>query len=109
MEFNKDEFEFCVCLKEKPFTRRVLSTVSSLYDPLGFIAPVILRAKILLQDLCRRKFGWDEPFCGEDERAHLVYMVTRTARVSECRRSSMHSGYRRELCFTEEFAAASFC
>jgi len=66
---------FCVCLKEKPFTRRgVLSTVSSLYDPLGFIAPVLLSAKILLQDLCRRKFGWDEPFCREDERVWSTWL-----------------------------------
>ena len=44
--FNKDEFEFCVGLKEKPFTRSgVLSTVSSLYDLLGFIAPAILVQK----------------------------------------------------------------
>ena len=42
-------------------------------------------------------------------RGCLVYLVTRTVRVSECRRSSMPSGYRRELCFTEDFAAASFC
>lgn len=31
-----------------------------MYDPLGFVAPVILSAKQILQDLCRNKLGWDE-------------------------------------------------
>ena len=37
----------------------VLSVVSSLFDPLGFIAPFIMKAKLLLQDLFRKKLGWD--------------------------------------------------
>ncbi|XP_072168946.1 uncharacterized protein [Diadema setosum] len=56
-----DDFGFKVHLKEKPATRRgILSMVSSLYDPLGFLAPFILRAKLLLQFLCRRGVDWDE-------------------------------------------------
>jgi len=54
--------------------RRVLPTVTPLYDPVGFIAPVIRRAKILLQNLGRRKFGWDEPFCREDERVWSTWL-----------------------------------
>ena len=47
-------------LEGKPMTRRgVLSVVSSLFDPLGFIAPFIMKAKLLLQELCRKKLGWD--------------------------------------------------
>ena len=47
-------------LEEKPMTRRgVLSVVSSLFDPLGFIAAFIIKAKLFLQDLCRKKLGWD--------------------------------------------------
>ncbi|XP_042227704.1 uncharacterized protein LOC121870030 [Homarus americanus] len=46
----------------RPATRRgVLSLVSSIYDPLGFVAPFIIRAKILFQCECRRQLGWDEP------------------------------------------------
>ena len=50
-------------VKEKPVpdtTRGILSLTSSLYDPLGFAAPLILPAKVLLQELCRLDFGWDE-------------------------------------------------
>ena len=53
----------CFRVKEKPVpdTRReILSLVSSLYDPLGFAASLILPAKVLLQELCRLDFGWDE-------------------------------------------------
>ena len=47
-------------LKEKPMTRcGVLSAVSSLFDPIGFISPFIMKAKLLLQELCRKKVGWD--------------------------------------------------
>lgn len=56
-----DCFEFKIDLKSKPPTRRgILSLVSSIYDPLGFLAPVLLQAKCLLQELCRLGFGWDE-------------------------------------------------
>ena len=67
-DLKGDCFKFELCLKEKPVTRRgILSAVSSLFDPLGFAAPVVLTAKLLLQDLCRRKFAWDEALPCEDE------------------------------------------
>ena len=48
--------------KEKPLTRRgMLSITSSIYDPLGMVAPFVLPAKVILQDLCRLGLGWDDP------------------------------------------------
>jgi hypothetical protein len=35
--------------------------VSSAYDPLGFVSPVTLQGKIILQELCKLKIGWDDP------------------------------------------------
>jgi len=65
--YEADNFQFNVKMKEKPFTRRgILSVVASLFDPLGFVSPVILGAKILLQDLCRRKLSWDDAISPED-------------------------------------------
>ncbi|XP_076869830.1 uncharacterized protein LOC143521148 [Brachyhypopomus gauderio] len=56
-----DEFQFRVTVKENPLTRRgVLSTVASIYDPLGFVAPFVLVGKQILQALCRDKLNWDE-------------------------------------------------
>ncbi len=57
----KDEFVFKVTVKEKLPTRRgLLSIVSSIYDPLGFTAPFVLLAKILLQELCKSGLKWDD-------------------------------------------------
>ena len=38
-----------------------MSVVYSLFDSLGFIAPYIIKAKLLLQTLNRKEIGWDEP------------------------------------------------
>ena len=56
-----DTLGFQVTNEEKPMTRRgILSVVSSLYDPLGLAAPVILVGKQILQDLCREGAQWDD-------------------------------------------------
>ena len=60
---------FCLTFlpKDKPTTQQeLLSVTSSVFDPLGLLAPVILPAKKLLQDLCKLKLGWDDPI-GEEE------------------------------------------
>ena len=58
---EEDCFKFHAKLKDGPFTRRaLLSASSSVFDPLGFLAPLILAAKLLLQDLCCRKYNWDD-------------------------------------------------
>lgn len=43
-------------------TRRgITSTISSIFDPLGLVSPITLRAKIMLQDLCRQSMlGTDD-------------------------------------------------
>ena len=57
-----DKFGFNISVKDRPQTRRgILSVVSSIYDPMGFVAPFILPAKAILQELCRKKLGWDDP------------------------------------------------
>ena len=57
-----DTFTFKVASKNRVLTRRaILSVVSSIYDPLGFLAPFILKAKQILQKLCLEKCGWDDP------------------------------------------------
>ena len=65
--FTKDVFVFDVTLPVKPPTRRgLLSSISSLFDPLRLMSPVTLTPKLLLQDLCRKNCGWDKALDVED-------------------------------------------
>lgn len=41
--------------------RKVLSCIGKLYDPNGFIPPIVIVAKIIIQDLWRFEKYWDEP------------------------------------------------
>ena len=62
-----DCFQFEVRLKEKPDTRRgILSNVASIFDPLGLIAPVTLKGKQVLQELCKQRKEWDEPLSSQE-------------------------------------------
>ncbi|XP_076857275.1 uncharacterized protein LOC143511532 [Brachyhypopomus gauderio] len=61
-DVKRDIFTFQVSIKDKPFTKRgVLSTINSLYDPLGFVAPVTIRGKSLLRELTLNGTDWDSP------------------------------------------------
>lgn len=37
-----------------------MAYIASIFDPLGLIGPVVIRAKIILQSLWREKIDWDE-------------------------------------------------
>ena len=39
----------------------VISRIGGIYDPLGFLSPVTVRFKILMQKLCENKLGWERP------------------------------------------------
>lgn len=45
----------CPCTK-----RIVVSEMSKLFDPIGLVAPVIIRAKMFIQELWRLQLTWDE-------------------------------------------------
>ena len=63
---HSDQFRFKITLQDQQLTRRgILSTVCSIYDPLGFIAPITLLDKQILQKMCREKAGWDDQLTEE--------------------------------------------
>ncbi|KAK0141947.1 hypothetical protein N1851_020380 [Merluccius polli] len=58
---EEDTFTFKLDMNQMSCTRRgMLSVSSSVYDPLGFLAPIMLPAKCMLQELCRKNIGWDD-------------------------------------------------
>ena len=62
-----DTFVFQNRIRKPATTRRkILSLVASIYDPLGMIAPYVLRAKLFLQELWQLKGDWDSPIADED-------------------------------------------
>ena len=57
-----DTLGFKIKHLDRPETKRgILSTVCSLFDPLGFAAPVALAARCLVQDLWKAYVGRDKP------------------------------------------------
>lgn len=61
-EVTNDTFAFSVTNDTKPFTHRgVLSTVNSIFDPLGFLAPVTVQGRALFRELTAESSDWDAP------------------------------------------------
>lgn len=57
-----DTFTFLVSEEKKAYTRRgILSTVNSIYDPIGFVAPVVVTGKLFLRELVTGTQDWDSP------------------------------------------------
>ncbi|XP_071085629.1 uncharacterized protein [Haliotis cracherodii] len=55
-----DQLGFKFQPKNRPATKRgLLSILTSVYDPIGFLSPLILKAKMIFQDECRLRKGWD--------------------------------------------------
>lgn len=57
-----DTFIYKASEELKPFTKRgLLSTVNGLFDPLGFIAPIILNGRFIMRQAFTGIESWDDP------------------------------------------------
>ena len=50
-----------LAMDQDPTRRSIVSLVGKFYDPLGFLAPIVVRFKMFIQRLCEAALGWDEP------------------------------------------------
>ena len=57
------ELDFTPCIKEYDILtkRKMIWTINSLYDVLGWVAPITITGKLIFSDVCNKKLTWDEP------------------------------------------------
>ena len=107
-----DCLQFCVtdiaeaAATTEPTKRNVVSIIGKFYDPLGFLAPVIIRFKGLFQRLCERQLQWDEalPDALQREWEALVKDLHDSCSVSIPR--SYYEGIDEDVC---SYTLGGFC
>ncbi|XP_075157880.1 uncharacterized protein LOC142231146 [Haematobia irritans] len=64
--------------------RKILSSVSKLFDPAGWLSPIIITAKILLQQLWLEGTNWDDPIRPEllNKWSQFVQNLNKISRIS---------------------------
>ena len=77
---NKDDVlkykvEVKVSQQSKLTKRNILSQVARIYDPIGFAAPYLVRAKIGLQDLWKEGLDWDDELSPSVQTKWQVYFT----------------------------------
>ena len=40
--------------------RNILSVIASVYDPVGYLQPIVIKLKILFQEICKCNIDWDD-------------------------------------------------
>ena len=68
---------FCETLTK----RTVLQALASIYDPLGFISPVLLTGKIIYRKLCDLKIPWDAEIPKELQKEWIKWKQTLNSKI----------------------------
>ncbi|GIX67048.1 DUF5641 domain-containing protein, partial [Caerostris darwini] len=72
LEIDSESLEFDE--REKITKRKILSLVSRVFDPIGFLAPVMIQPKILLQATWKTKESWDDEVNNEIKKQFLKWI-----------------------------------
>ena len=60
-DVERDTIDFVLSEREQPENRKgVLSSIATVYDPLGFASPLLLPGREINQELCKLKLSWDD-------------------------------------------------
>ncbi|XP_067023847.1 uncharacterized protein [Acropora muricata] len=97
-----ETFKFIISSKDRPCTRRgILSEVSTIFNPLGFVAPVLLEGKAILQELCHQNVGTGRPLkIATVPRLELTTAVV-SVRVSDLLRKQLDLDITTEVFWTD--------
>ena len=90
LQIYSEKFAQDVQGKDKATKRSVLSAIAKMYDPIGIISPILVDAKILLQEICKMGIGWDDEL--NDRLKVLLFKwieCLKLAKVIEVERSLM--------------------
>ncbi|XP_024888844.1 uncharacterized protein LOC112465504, partial [Temnothorax curvispinosus] len=73
---NEDTFAFAIHPRTvtELSKRRVLLETARLFDPLGWLAPVVIRAKILIQSAWLQRLEWDDPLPTADAQSWKSFL-----------------------------------
>ena len=50
----------------KPSKREFLSLMMSVFDPLDFLNPIVVLARLIFEDICREGNHWNERICAQE-------------------------------------------
>lgn len=99
--------------KKVPTKREALRVVMSVYDPLGILSPVSIRAKVLMQSLWSRGIGWDQvvpPDLFESWRDWLkVLDATRGVKLPRYLGTTRNTEERREMHIFCDASSSAMC
>lgn len=59
---SEDAFHFTInfnTINSKVTKRTMVSEIAQLFDPLGLLGPIILTAKLIIQELWKSQLDWD--------------------------------------------------
>ena len=63
LNYKEDTFVIKTKASDNGSTKReLLRATASIFDPLGFLAPLLPTAKLIMQDVCRKDFDWNDKF-----------------------------------------------
>ena len=84
-QFYFDFSELIHYASSLPMTKRsVLKLTGRVFDPLGFLSPVMIRMKTIFQILCQQKISWDAALEG-DLRSKYCRFISELQRLSDVR------------------------
>ena len=86
--------------KKIPSKRETLSVIMSVFDPLGFIAPFTIQARILMQNVWRSGIQWDKKFIEKDFEFWKVW-ISELKNVENCKISRCYKPREDSIVSTE--------